>query len=397
MKPQLDLTKTYAIALEGGGAKGGYEIGVWKALEEMGVKYNAVSGTSVGALNGALMAMRDLPRAIEVWKDIRLNKVIDYDEDQEENLRKIVSGDIDLGDIQQVISQALSVIRKGGLDVAPLRAWVREVVDSARIKASDVRLFIETVSLTDRKGLEVCVNDLKEDEVCDMLLASAYHPTFRLEKLGGKLYTDGGFVDSLPLHVLVENGYKDIIAVRIPGLGRQRPFKIPEDVNIWYVDTDADLGGVLNFSAEQAQRDMAIGYHDAWHDLCGLYGKQYYIERSMTEREAFEQIIERYLRRTPDVVLRDLCENELPRLAEGLGVEGDYYDLFIALLEVAAEERGLEKIRFYTDTEFLALIRETPPLKKEEESSAAEEPTPSGEESAAPPAEERAEVASACE
>ena len=65
MECTLDLSRTYAIALEGGGAKGGYEIGVWKALDEAGVKYNAVSGTSVGALNGALMAMRDLPRAIE--------------------------------------------------------------------------------------------------------------------------------------------------------------------------------------------------------------------------------------------------------------------------------------------------------------------------------------------
>ncbi len=393
MKPQLDLTKTYAIALEGGGAKGAYEIGVWKALEEMGVKYNAVAGTSVGALNGAMMAMRDLPRAISAWKDISLEKVIDFEKGQEENLRKIVSGEIELGDIQQIFSQALDLIRKGGLDVAPLRAWVREVVDAARVKASDVQLFVETVSITDRKGLDICVNELEEDEVCDMLLASAYHPTFRLEKLGGKLYTDGGFIDNLPVDVLIENGYKDIIAVRIPSkIKFQRKYKIPEDVRIWYVDTDADLGGTLNFTAEQAQRDMALGYYDAWHDLCGLYGKHYYIERSMTEREAFSQILERYLRRTPDISLRELCEKELPRLAKGLEVEGDYYDLFIALLEVAAEERGIENMRFYTDTEFLTLIRETPPLPKDEpsEETAAEEPDAA--EEAVEPAEERPEA-----
>ena len=368
MKPQLDLTKTYAIALEGGGAKGGYEVGVWKALEEMGVRYNAVAGTSVGALNGALMAMRDLPGAIAAWEDIRLDKVIDFDADQEENLRKVVSGEVDLESIQEVIPQAFDLIRKRGLDVAPLRAWVREVVDGKKIKNSDVSLYISTVSLTDRKGLEVHVNDLEEDEICDMLLASAYHPTFRLEKLGGKLYTDGGFIDSLPLHVLVENGYKDIIAVRIPSrFAHERRFKIPEDVNIWYVDTDANLGGTLNFTSEQAKRDMTIGYYDAWHDLCGLYGKHYYIERSMTEREAFGQILERYLRRTPDISLRELCEKELPRLAKGLDVTGDYYELFLALLEVAAEERGIEKMRFYTDREFLAAIRTAAPLDAMEE------------------------------
>ena len=402
MELQLDTSKTYAIALEGGGAKGGYEVGVWKALEEMGIRYNAVSGTSVGALNGALMAMRDLPRAIEAWEDIHLDKVIDFDADQEENLRKVVSGEVELSDIHQLIPQAFDVIRRRGLDVAPLRAWVREVVDAEKIRRSDVKLYIATVSLTDRKGLELCVNDLEGDEICDMLLASAYHPTFRLEKLGGKLYTDGGFVDNLPIDLLVENGYKDIIAVQIPGkIKFQRKFKVPEDVNIWYIDTDADLGGTLNFSSEQARRDMEIGYYDAWHDLCGLYGKKYYIERSMTEREAFAQIIERYLRKTPDMVLRELCEKELPRLAKGLEVEGDYYDLFVALMEVAAEERGLEKMRFYTDTEFLTLIRSTQPLPKEEEApaeeSAAAEEGETGGESAEASAPERIEVMASAE
>ena len=79
-----------------------------------------------------------------------------------------------------------------------------------------------------------------------MLLASAYHPSFRLEKLGGKYYADGGFVDTLPLHVLVEHGYKDIIAVRIPGHGVERRFRMPEDVNVTLISTNSDLGGVLN-------------------------------------------------------------------------------------------------------------------------------------------------------
>ena len=371
MEPKLDLTKTYAIVLEGGGAKGSYEIGVWKALEEMGVKYNAVAGTSVGALNGALMTMRDLPRAIEAWSSIRLDKVIDYDEEDEENLKKMVSGDIGLDNIQDVLKQAFGVIRDRGLDVAPLRAWVHEVVDSKRIKESDVRLFVETVSITDRKGLEVCVNDLEEEEIYDMLLASAYHPAFRLEKLGGKLYTDGGFIDNLPVDALVENGYKDIIAVRLPGgMGWERKFKLPDDVNVWYIESEADLGGVLNFVPEQAQRDMTIGYYDAWRDLCGLFGRKYYVERSMTEREAFSQIIERYLRKTPDISLRDLCEKELPRMAKALEIEGDYYDLFIALLEVAAEERGIDPFRFYGDRELLAEVRAA--LNKEKEEAAAD-------------------------
>ena len=352
MELKLDNSKTYAIALEGGGAKGAYEVGVWQALEEAGIKYNAVSGTSVGALNGAMMVMRDLEGAVRAWKDIRLSDVIDLEGDQEENLHKVLNGEVDLRDIQELIPQALDIIRNRGLDVAPLRAWVHEVVDEKKIKESDVEFFVSTVSLTDKKGLEVKVNDLPEDEICDMLLASAYHPSFRLEKLGGKYYADGGFVDTLPLRVLVENGYKDIIAVRIPGHGIERRFRIPEDVNITLISTNSDLGGVLNFDAEQSRRDMLIGYLDAKRVLYGLYGEKYYIERTMSDREALRQLIDRA---DEGANLRRLCERELPRVARRLNVSGgDYYELFIAVLELEAETLGIENKRILKDTELLS-------------------------------------------
>ena len=356
MELKIDNSKTYAIALEGGGAKGGYEIGVWQALDEAGIKYNAVSGTSVGALNGGLMAMRDLPRAIDAWNNMKLGKVIELDEEQEENLSRAFNGDIGLDDVQRLIPEALEIIKNRGLDVAPLRAWVREVVDARAIKESGVELYIATVSITDRKALEVKVNDLPEDQICDMLLASAYHPTFRLEKLGGKFYTDGGFVDTLPLHALVTNGYKDIIAVRIPGIGHNRRFKMPDDVNVTYIATNADLGGVLNFDAEQSRRDMAIGYLDAKRVLYGLYGKHYYIERSMTDREALNMLIDSL---ETGVNLRQFCERDLPRVARHLDAEGDYYELLIAVLEDAAAKQDIDNMRIYKDTELVAKLEES--------------------------------------
>lgn len=356
MELKIDNSKTYAIALEGGGAKGGYEIGVWQALDEAGIKYNAVSGTSVGALNGGLMAMRDLPRAIDAWNNMKLGKVIELDEEQEENLSRAFNGDIGLDDVQRLIPEALEIIKNRGLDVAPLRAWVREVVDAKAIKESDVELYIATVSITDRKALEVKVNDLPEDQICDMLLASAYHPTFRLEKLGGKFYTDGGFVDTLPLHALVTNGYKDIIAVRIPGIGHNRRFKMPDDVNVTYIATNADLGGVLNFDAEQSRRDMAIGYLDAKRVLYGLYGKHYYIERSMTDREALNMLLDSL---ETGVNLRQFCERDLPRVARHLDAEGDYYELLIAVLEDAAVKQNIDNMRIYKDTELVAKLEES--------------------------------------
>ena len=50
MRFQLDLTKEYGIVLEGGGARGSYQIGAWKALREAGIKIRGIAGASVGRL-----------------------------------------------------------------------------------------------------------------------------------------------------------------------------------------------------------------------------------------------------------------------------------------------------------------------------------------------------------
>ena len=355
MQLRFDTEKTYAVALEGGGAKGAYEIGVWQALDEAGVKYKAVSGTSVGALNGALMVMRDLPRAVDAWENIRLSKVIDLREADEEDVKRYLHGELQPDDLPELFQQALDVIRNRGLDVSPLRAWVREIIDAAKIRASDVDFYICTVSLSDRKSLEIHVNELPEEEICDMLLASAYHPSFRLEKLGGKYYTDGGFVDNLPLHALVENGYRDIIAVRIPGMGVERRFKMPEDVNLTTISPLADLGGVLNFDAGQARRDMRIGFLDAKRVLYGLHGRRYYFDRTMSEREALEWILDRYGGCAE--TLREVMEQELPRMARRLdAAEADYYELMLLLCEEEAEKRGIDPLRIYTDRELMEAL-----------------------------------------
>ena len=355
MELKLDINKSYAIALEGGGAKGAYEVGVWKALDEAGIKYNAVAGTSVGALNGAMMAMRDLNGAIDAWWNIRLSDIVDVNEGKEDEMLRLFAGEADMTDIQEILPHALDIIKNRGLDVSPLRRWVNRLADTAAIKNSDVELFVSTIALSDKKGVTVKVNELPEEEMCDMLLASAYHPSFRLERLGGKYYTDGGFFDSLPIFPLVERGYKDIIAVCLPGAGIHRLFIPPKDVNITYIDTEDDLGGVLSFDAANSRRNMEIGYMDAKRVLYGLAGKRYYIEKTMDERSSLNKLIDCFYKNGSD--LRHLTEKELPRLADRLDVDkGSYHDILIAHLEKLAKSRGLERMRIYTDAELTELV-----------------------------------------
>ncbi len=55
------------LVLAGGGARGSYQVGVWRALDELGWTAGAVTGTSVGCLNGAMYALGQYETARDMW------------------------------------------------------------------------------------------------------------------------------------------------------------------------------------------------------------------------------------------------------------------------------------------------------------------------------------------
>ena len=59
-----------AIALAGGGTKGAYQVGAWKAMRELGIPFDIVTGTSIGSVTAALMVQGDFDRAWELWTHI---------------------------------------------------------------------------------------------------------------------------------------------------------------------------------------------------------------------------------------------------------------------------------------------------------------------------------------
>ncbi len=66
------------LVLSGGGGKGAYELGVWKALVEMKLdKYiEVISGTSIGAFNAALFAQGDMDNAQALWDEVTMEKLV---------------------------------------------------------------------------------------------------------------------------------------------------------------------------------------------------------------------------------------------------------------------------------------------------------------------------------
>ena len=267
MKPVIDLEKEYGLVLEGGGAKGAYQIGAWRALKEAGVKIKGVAGTSVGALNGALICMDDYENAKKVWENITYSKIMSVKDEQMQKLFREKKADITM------LKDAFNLMKEGGIDVTPLRELIAECIDEEKILNSPIDLYVLTFDVDEWKELDI---DMKECEdpsmIKDFLLASAYiFPLFKNEKLHGKTYIDGGAINNVPLGSLVERGYKDIIMIRIFGVGREKKVKIPEDTNIYTVAPKVSLGSIIEFDSRKTRTHLKLGYYDTLRIILLIY------------------------------------------------------------------------------------------------------------------------------
>ena len=376
MELKLDTNKEYGLVLEGGGAKGAYQIGAWKALKEAGIHVKGIAGTSVGALNGALIAMDDFEKAERIWETIHYSRVMDVDDELVEQLKTSSLKDIAALGLSELIPAAKKVLKDRGFDIAPLRSLIEEVVDEEKIRNSEKELYVVTYSLSDRKPMVVNVKELPDGEIADMLMASAYLIGFRREKLGGKYYMDGGGVNNVPIDVLIEKGYKDILVFRIYGYGvdTERRLKVPDDVHLYHVAPRQDLGGLLEFDRRRARKNMVLGYFDAKRMLYGLEGRAFYLDAPESEIYYFNRL----LAEAPELLVDiwpQLSETELftaqmascrryteewfPKLAKALHLkeDWDYRELDLSLLEHLARQYKISRFKIYTPQELLLIIQ----------------------------------------
>lgn len=365
MEPRLDLTKEYGLVLEGGGAKGAYQIGAWKALKEAGVKIKGVSGTSVGALNGALICMDDLERAENLWANISYSQIINVDDELMGRL--FDKSQMKPEFLRETLKEIFRMLGEGGMDITPLRRLIEENIDEDLIRKSPVEFYSCTYSLTDRKELNVDMKTVPEGQMKDMLLASAYLPGFKNEKLHGKTYVDGGATNVLPMDVLLEHGYQDLILLRIFGVGREKKVSIPEGVSVTEIAPRGNLGNTLQFDAGKSRKNMRLGYYDALRAIYGLQGKIYYVEQTREECYYLKQLVqakpevraallEAYeLDRSPEQEMRSFVELLLPLLAVELKLPKDwnYSSLYLSILETAARHCKVHRYRVYTVQQLL--------------------------------------------
>ncbi len=210
------------LALGGGGARGSYQIGILKALDEANIlkEIHHISGTSIGAINTFMvMGKLSYERMIEIWEKITNSDIYGSGPDRFKLDRL---GIFSLQDVFNILSRevSLSEIRD---------SKIQGYATSARIKKDSL---IDQV-LIHRMEKEVFhLNEYKDPHKA--VLASASIPVlFGSTTIGEDHYVDGGAVDNCPVQPLLDQDCDIIIAVPIDGFFRPKKF---HDKNILLID-----------------------------------------------------------------------------------------------------------------------------------------------------------------
>ncbi len=348
------------LVLEGGGTKGAYQIGAYKALRELGIKFTGIAGTSIGALNGALIAQDDFDAMEDIWINYDYKSFMNIDEDTYERYKNIEMKTKNFYDVVDLINKAR---KKQGIDITPLRKLVSEKIDEDKIRKSNMDFGITTAYWDGKIYPKLLyIEDIPKGKLVDYLIASASLPIFELDKLDDKLYLDGMFTDNIPINMLAQRGYDDIVVIRLVDdfLGKMAINKY-DNLNLKVIVPSQSLGGSLNKDREHMEENIKLGYFDTMKAYKRYDGVKYFfnLDYKYNEDYCFRKLSSLsedtindlcyLLNIKKEVSKRTLMENIIPKIIEVLDIHknSSYKDIFYSIYETKLEENNINKIELY--------------------------------------------------
>ena len=322
-------TPRKALVLAGGGARGSYQVGVWRALTELGWNPQIITGTSVGSLNGAMFALDLYETARDMWTSIRSQDVMELPEETR-----------NLTELHQFLRD---VVRAGGMDVTPLEEIVERVLDEDALRASPIRVGLVTVEKRGLKPRELPLEEIPKGKVKDYLLASAAcFPALRAKQIDGVQFLDGGYRDNMPTGLAQKMGAEELVCVDLEGVGITLPNRTGLPTTM--VRSYWELGDILHFDPDTARRNIELGYYDTLRAFGRLRGCAYAVaknEQTAQDAAAFRQRF--------DAVQKAVKAKYPVTLTADLALKlANMQDAELAPLEAAAEDVGVDPTRYYT-------------------------------------------------
>jgi NTE family protein len=255
-----------ALVLSGGGSKGAYEIGVYKALRKLHKKIDITTGTSIGAVNAMFVAQNDLYGALKFWKNISFKMMFD------ENAFVALESD----PLSHIYAEyAKNFINEGGLDIYKMKDCFPKFFHPFFFYHSNIDYGLVTYNVTQNKPVFKFKKDLTKDNIKDYILASAScYPAFKPYEIDNELYVDGGYFDNIPINLAVEMGATEVIAVDLRAVGFKKILK-DKSIEVTYIAPRNNIGSFLVFDKNQAKHAIKLGYNDAMKTFNKLDGDKF--------------------------------------------------------------------------------------------------------------------------
>ena len=318
-----------ALVLAGGGARGSYQVGVWRALMELDWHPQIITGTSVGSLNGAMFVLDLYETARDMWLTIRSKDVMELPEDN--------------ADLSALHSFLRRGVKAGGMDVSPREEIVERVLDEDALRKAEIRFGLVTVEQRGLKPRELPLEQIPEGRVKDYLMASAAcFPALQARDIDGVKFLDGGYSDNMPTGLAKDMGAEELVCVDLEGVGITRPnlTGLPTTMirSYW------ELGDILHFDPDTARRNMELGYYDTLRAFGRLRGCAYAVDNgpeSSADAEAFRSRFDAVQKMVRDKYPVTLTADAALLLSK-------MKDTALAPLETAAEDVGVDPAQYYT-------------------------------------------------
>jgi NTE family protein len=266
----VKMKDLWCLVLGGGGGKGAYQIGVWKALRELDFRFEAIIGTSVGALNGALISMDRFDAALELWENISTDQVLNLPAEL------LTAGNLDISKLNLKTLKQLQnrVVQNGGFDTTPLRTLMGRVIDEEKLRKSGIDYGLVTFDALSMKPVEAFIDRIPSGKLIDYLMASSALPGFQFTRVKNKIYLDGGLHDNIPFNLAKYRGYRKLLVIDVAGIGVNKKPDLPH-TQLIYLKPSQEIGNILDFSSETARKNIRLGYLDTLRTAGVCDGIQY--------------------------------------------------------------------------------------------------------------------------
>ncbi|AOR24807.1 patatin-like phospholipase family protein [Clostridium taeniosporum] len=254
------------LVLSGGGARGAYQIGVWKALKELRIdRYiEVVSGTSIGALNAILFCQGDIEKAIEAWLNISKEKVLPIDK-KDLNIKGFLIS-LGLKNMNLVKKCMPKMIDTGNLSREGLTDIMNKYVDFKIIEECEKPCYVACTELTTFQPKYFKINRYNEENIKSILFASSALPMiYESEEFESIKYLDGGMADNVPVQPVYGENCDMIIVVHLSKDSHINKKLFPNTRIIEIYPSAMEEGvldGILDFVPESAEKRMKLGYID---------------------------------------------------------------------------------------------------------------------------------------